>query len=76
MVYTYKKQKLKINKTAQKILDARALYPDSTMVGLYEELTMLIDLRRAHQENDRAVMNSYGMEVGPTAESDAIAHLL
>ena len=54
-------QKDKISKTAQAILDARALYIDSSLADLYDELTMPIELRRAHQANDKAVMEAYGM---------------
>lgn len=53
-------QKAKISATAQAILDARALYPDSSLADLYDELTMPVELRRAHQENDKAVMKAYG----------------
>ena len=55
-------QKAKIEKTAQAILDARALYPDSSLADLYDELTMPVELRKAHQENDNAVMRAYGFD--------------
>ena len=55
-------QKAKIEKTAQAILDARALYPDSSLADLYDELTMPAELRKAHQENDNAVMRAYGFD--------------
>lgn len=54
-------QKEKISKTAQAILDARALYPESSLADLYDELTMPVELRRARQVNDKAVMEAYGM---------------
>lgn len=54
-------QKDKISKTAQAILDARALYPESSLADLYDELTMPVELRRAHQANDKAVMEAYDM---------------
>lgn len=54
-------QKEKISKSAQGILDARALYPDSSLADLYDELTMPVELRKAHQANDKAVMEAYGM---------------
>ena len=54
-------QKEKISKTAQAILDARALYPESSLADLYDELTMPVELRRAHQANDKAVMEVYDM---------------
>ena len=52
-------QKKKIGNTAQGILDARALYPDSSLADLYDELTMPIELRKAHEANDKAVMEAY-----------------
>lgn len=54
-------KKEKISKTAQAILDARALYPDSSLADLYDELTMPVELSRAHQANDKAVMEAYDM---------------
>ena len=54
-------QKGNIEKTAQGILDARALYPDSSLADLYDELTMPPELRKAHQLNDKAVMEAYGI---------------
>ena len=55
-------QKAKISETAMAILDARALYPDSSLADLYDELTMPKELRKAHQANDMAVMRAYGMQ--------------
>jgi hypothetical protein len=69
------KQKAKIEKTAQAILDARALYSDSSLADLYDPLTMPKELLKAHQDNDRAVMEAYGLPVKGTTESDAVAHL-
>ena len=68
-------QKAKIEQTAQAILDARALYPDSSLADLYDELTMPVELRRAHQENDRAVMQAYGFNVKTMTESQCVAAL-
>ena len=69
-------QKEKIEQTAQAILDARALYPDSSLADLYDELTMPIELRKAHQDNDRAVMQAYGFPVKSTfTESLCVAEL-
>ena len=69
------KQKERIEKTAQAILDARALYPDSSLADLYDPLTMPPELIKAHQDNDRAVMAAYGLPVKGTTESDAVAYL-
>ena len=57
------KQKAKIEQTAQAILDARAKYPDSSLADLYDELTMPAELRKAHQQNDKAVLQAYGFDV-------------
>lgn len=68
-------QRQKIEATAQAILDARAKYPDCSLADLYDEVTMPIELRRAHQANDRAVMAAYGFPTTMT-ESDCVARLL
>ncbi len=64
-----------IEKTAQAILDARALYPDCSLADLYDETTMPIELRKAHQANDAAVMAAYGFNKNIT-ESEIVAELL
>ena len=66
--------KTKIEQTAQKILDARAKYPDSSLADLYDETVMPPELRKAHQENDRAVMQAYGFTPKMT-ESEIVAEL-
>ena len=68
-------QKAKIEQTAQAILDARALYPNSSLADLYDELTMPVELRRAHQDNDRAVMAAYGFPGKTMTESQCVAEL-
>lgn len=69
-------QKAIIEQTAQGILDARALYPDCSLADLYDELTMPPELRKAHQANDRAVMQAYGFDVKTTTESTCVAELM
>ncbi len=72
-------QKARIEQTAQAILDARDLYPDSSLADLYDELTMPPELRSAHQQNDRAVMEAYGFTKGTAAfssESACVAELM
>lgn len=69
-------QKARIEQTAQGILDARALYPDSSLADLYDETTMPPELRRAHQMNDKAVMQAYGFDVKTTTESTCVAALM
>ena len=68
-------QKAKIGQTAQAILDARAKYPDSSLADLYDEITMPVELRKAHQDNDRAVMQAYGFNVKTMTESQCVAEL-
>ena len=72
-------QRAKIEQTAQAILDARELYPDCSLADLYDEVTMPPELRKAHQQNDKAVMDAYGFVVGMperTSESDCVAALM
>lgn len=71
-----KEQKDKIEKTAQAILDARTLYQDSSLADLYDELTMPVELRKAHQANDVAVMEAYGFNWKTMTESECVAELM
>ena len=71
-----KEQKDKIEKTAQAILDARALYKDSSLADLYDELTMPVELRKAHQANDVAVMETYGFNWKTMTESECVSELM
>ena len=67
-------QKSAIEKTAQGILDARALYPDSSLADLYDPLTMPPELRKAHEANDKAVEKAYGRKFADEAE--IVAYLM
>ena len=69
-------QKVKIEQTAQAILDARALYPDSSLADLYDEVTMPKELRRAHQQNDRTIWEAYGKAWDIKSESGCVAELM
>ena len=76
-------QKAKIEKTAQEILNAREKHPNSSLADLYNDLTMPPELRKAHQENDKMVMEAYGFkkkdENGKTrwlSESETVAELM
>ena len=71
-----KEQKERIEKTAQAILDARNLYPDSSLADLYDDLIMPPELRKAHQENDKAVMEAYGFNWRAMSESECVAELM
>jgi len=67
-------QRLKIERAARGILDARSLYPDSSFADLYDELAMPLELRKAHQANDTAVLEAYGFPKDST-ESEIVARL-
>lgn len=69
-------QKAKIEQTAQAILNARALYLDCSLADLYDEATMPPELRKAHQQNDRAIMEAYGIPVKGTTEAACVAELM
>ena len=69
-------QKEKIEKTAKIILEVRNKYTNSSLADLYDELTMPSDLRKAHQENDKAVMEAYGFDWRNMTESDCVAELM
>ena len=69
-------QRAKIEQTAQAILDARALYPDCSLADLYDEVAMPPELRKAHQENDKAVMAAYGFDVKTTTEASCVTALM
>lgn len=69
-------QKGKIEITAQGILDARLQYPDASLADLYDPLTMPDSLRKAHQRNDAAVMQAYGMPIKETDEAACVAWLM
>ncbi len=72
-------QRARIEQTAQAILDARAIYPDASLADLYDEASMPPELRKAHQENDRAVMAAYGWDKHHAAfssESACVAELM
>lgn len=57
-------------------MDARSLYPNSNLSDLYNEVTMPPELRKAHQANDRAVMQAYGFLIKGFSEEDCVAELM
>ena len=66
-----------MNKQHKQFLDARTLYPNSSLADLYDETLMPSELRKAHQNNDRAVMEAYGFPVKSSfTESDCVAELM
>mgnify|MGYP001071538479 FL=1 len=69
-------QKAKIEQTAQAILDARTLYLDASLADLYDETTMPPELRKAHQQNDKAVMMAYGFWGKLNSEPACVSELM
>ncbi len=69
-------QRARIEQTAQAILDARKLYPDSNLADLYDDVLMPPELRKAIQDNNRAVMEAYGFSVKDMTESVCVAELM
>lgn len=70
-------QRNKIEQTAQAILDARALYPDCSFADMYgEKMYLFPELLKAHQDNDRAVMQAYGFSIKDMTESKCVAELM
>lgn len=69
-------QKRKIEETAQEILNARKIYSRNSLAELYDELTMPKELRKAHQENDKAVMEAYGFDWRKMTETECVAELM
>ena len=68
-------QKARIETTAQAILNARNIYPESSLADLYNDISMPPELRKAHQANDLAVMQAYGFDRKIT-ESECVAELM
>ena len=69
-------QKVRIEQTAQAILDARTKYPGCSLADLYDEATMPPELRKAHQQNDKAVMQAYGFWGKLNTETECVAELM
>lgn len=74
----FEEHKKKIEETAKAILDIRAKFPDSSLADLYDDTTMPDTLRKAHRENDKAVMNAYGFKISYTefSENDCVTKLM
>jgi hypothetical protein len=68
------KQRQAIEAAAQAVLDARALYPDSTLADLYDPLAMPAELHKAHQAVDKAVDAAYGYKADK-ADAPRVAYL-
>ena len=71
-----KEQQAKIEKTAQAILNARVIYKDCSLADLYDDVAMTPELRKAHQLNDKAVMEAYGFWGKVKTESECVSELM
>ena len=68
------KQVAAIESAAQNVLDARLLFPDSSLADLYDPLTMPSSLMRAHNELDKAVDLAYRPQAF-TSEANRMVYL-
>lgn len=71
------RQKNDIIRTAQEIIDARKEDPNATLAELYAPKNfenIEIDLRKAHEANDKAVLKAYGLKPSAT-EPEIVQHL-
>lgn len=57
-----------IEEAAQKVLDARSEYPNSSLADLYDPMSMPTSLRKAHQQLDKAVLSAFGLKASATDE--------
>jgi hypothetical protein len=67
-------QRAEIERLAQAVLDARALFPNSTLADLYDPNTMPPELTRAHHALDRAVDHLYRRQPFPS-DLERVEHL-
>lgn len=66
----------KLEKTGEKIIEVREKYSDNSYADLYDPLFMPMDLRKAHQENDKAVWEAYGKKWELGNEEQCVAYLM
>jgi type II restriction/modification system DNA methylase subunit YeeA len=65
---------VEIESAAQKILNARAEFPNFSLADLYDPLTMPVNLLKAHQQNNKAVDRAYGY-TGADDDASRVAYL-
>ena len=70
--------KAKIEKTAKAILEARKIYKNNSLADMYgDKMYLYPELLKAHQENDKAVMEAYNFPVkSDFTESMCVAELM
>ena len=65
-----------ISASAQKILDARALYKENSLADMYgEEMYLFPELLKAHNENDALINKLYGLSAKAT-ETEIVGRLM
>lgn len=70
-------QKKLIEATAQGILAARAMYPNNSLADMYgEKMYIFENLVKAHNANNKAVMQAYGFSVRNMSEDSCVAELM
>jgi type I restriction-modification system DNA methylase subunit len=73
---TTDKRRLEIETAASKVLDARKLFPNSSLADLYDPSTMPEELLKAHQNLDRPVLKAYKFETKDLSETKIVAKLM
>lgn len=63
-----------IEDSAQRVLEARDAYPKSALADLYDPTAMPANLRKAHQQLDKAVLSAFGLKASAT-EEEILANL-
>jgi hypothetical protein len=69
-------QKAKIEKLASGVIEARKLFPGSSLADLYDQNSMPSELLKAHQLLDKAVMEAYGFNEKGMTETDCVGRLM
>ncbi|MGE9910042.1 DNA methyltransferase [Limosilactobacillus reuteri] len=67
-------EKKNMIKAGEQILEARNLYPDSSLASLYSPVGMPPELLKAHIKNDKVVLSAYGLSANST-NHDIVQHL-
>jgi hypothetical protein len=69
-------QKVKIGELASEVIEVRKLFPDISLADLYDQNSMPLELRKAHQLLDKAVMAAYGFNERGITEAGCVGRLM
>lgn len=58
----------KVGDASEKVQQVRAQFPTASLATLYNRLVMPVELRKAHLELDKAVLNAYGRKANLSDE--------